>query len=153
MRYRGRITEWKDDKGFGFVTPDGGIPRVFVHIKSFSNRRRRPLGNEAVSYELKSDGLAQGFAGVFLLIVAAAVAAGKLPVLVLFVVLVASCVTFLAYVFDKAAAMRGRWRTHENTLHLLSLAGGWPGAMLAQRWARHKTQKRAFNRCIARRSH
>mgnify|MGYP003575355255 CR=1 FL=1 len=24
MRYQGKITEWKDDQGFGFVTPNGG---------------------------------------------------------------------------------------------------------------------------------
>lgn len=41
MRYQGKITDWKDDKGFGFVTPNGGGPRVFVHIKSFSSRQRR----------------------------------------------------------------------------------------------------------------
>jgi uncharacterized membrane protein YsdA (DUF1294 family) len=29
-------------------------------------------------------------------------------------------------------------------LHLLSLAGGWPGALVAQRAFRHKTQKLSF---------
>ena len=24
MRYQGKITDWKDDKGFGFVMPNGG---------------------------------------------------------------------------------------------------------------------------------
>jgi len=55
VRFQGKITDWKDDKGFGFVTPNGGGPRVFVHIKSFSNRQRRPIGNELVTYELTSD--------------------------------------------------------------------------------------------------
>ena len=45
---------------------------------------------------------------------------------------------------DKAAAQAGRWRTSEATLHLLALAGGWPGALLAQHWLRHKSAKRAF---------
>jgi cold shock CspA family protein len=34
MRYQGRIGEWKDDRGFGFITPNGGGPRVFLHISS-----------------------------------------------------------------------------------------------------------------------
>jgi len=33
---------------------------------------------------------------------------------------------------DKSAAQRNAWRTPEGTLHMLSLVGGWPGAMIAQ---------------------
>ena len=57
---------------------------------------------------------------------------------------VASIVAFLAYGFDKAAARQKRWRTSESTLHLLGLAGGWPGALLAQQLLRHKTSKPSF---------
>jgi len=172
VRYQGKITDWKDDKGFGFVTPNGGGPKVFVHIKSFSNRQRRPVGNELVTYELTSDarGRPQGaniafvgdrqtppptiapgpgvgaliFAVVFLAFVAGTVAMGKLHFAVLIAYLIGSCVAYLAYVFDKAASLKGQWRTPESTLHLFSLVGGWPGAMLAQRTLRHKTQKRSF---------
>ena len=38
----------------------------------------------------------------------------------------------------------GSWRTPESTLHLFSLAGGWPGAALAQQFLRHKSAKKAF---------
>ena len=55
-----------------------------------------------------------------------------------------SVVTVFAYAFDKSAAVYGLWRTAENTLHLLSLAGGWPGALLAQQLLRHKTKKQSF---------
>lgn len=56
----------------------------------------------------------------------------------------ASLTCFGAYARDKAAARaRGR-RTPERTLLLLGLAGGWPGALLAQTWLRHKTAKAAF---------
>lgn len=55
-----------------------------------------------------------------------------------------SAVTFVAYVADKRAARRGGRRTPETRLHLLSLAGGWPGALLAQQVARHKTAKASF---------
>ena len=46
MRQQGRLTGWKDEQGFGFIEPDGGGAQVFVHIKSFTDRRRRPEGGE-----------------------------------------------------------------------------------------------------------
>lgn len=52
MRYQGRITDWNDDRGFGFISPNGGGERVFVHISAFAKGQPRPLGNEIVSYEL-----------------------------------------------------------------------------------------------------
>ena len=52
--------------------------------------------------------------------------------------------TFALYARDKHAARTGQWRTPENTLHLLSLLGGWPAAWVAQRVLRHKTAKRSF---------
>jgi uncharacterized membrane protein YsdA (DUF1294 family) len=50
----------------------------------------------------------------------------------------------MTYAFDKAAALRGEHRVPEATMHLLSVAGGWPGALLAQVAYRHKTVKRSF---------
>ena len=55
MRYQGRIGEWKDDRGFGFVTPNSGGPRVFLHISSFSARGHRPSVGSLVTYELVTD--------------------------------------------------------------------------------------------------
>jgi uncharacterized membrane protein YsdA (DUF1294 family)/cold shock CspA family protein len=63
---------------------------------------------------------------------------------ILFAYVGVSVVAFVAYGLDKAAALSGRWRTSENTLHLLSVAGGWPGALLAQQVLRHKTSKQSF---------
>ena len=50
----------------------------------------------------------------------------------------------MLYGRDKAAARGGLWRTPEITLHLVSVAGGWPGALIAQRVFRHKTRKQPF---------
>ncbi len=55
-----------------------------------------------------------------------------------------SGVTFIAYALDKRAAVRGARRTPERSLHLMELAGGWPGALLAQRTLRHKTRKTSY---------
>lgn len=57
-----------------------------------------------------------------------------------------SIITFVVYAMDKSAATRGNWRTKESTLHLLALAGGWPGALLAQQLLRHKSAKASFRR-------
>jgi uncharacterized membrane protein YsdA (DUF1294 family) len=58
--------------------------------------------------------------------------------------LLASAACFIAYAMDKSAARGGRWRTAENTLLLMGLACGWPGAALAQQWLRHKSAKASF---------
>lgn len=57
----------------------------------------------------------------------------------------ASALTFLAYALDASAARRRAWRTSsEKTLHMLALAGGWPGALMAQQVLRHKSSKAEF---------
>ena len=55
MRQEGRIIRWNDDKGFGFITPAGGGDPVFVHVKAFVRRDKRPAANEVVTYELQYD--------------------------------------------------------------------------------------------------
>ena len=55
-----------------------------------------------------------------------------------------SLVAFLLYWSDKRKARAEQWRTPENVLHALELAGGWPGALLAQQVFRHKTRKVSF---------
>lgn len=176
MRYQGRLSDWKDDKGFGFVTPHGGGQRAFVHIKSFSKRQRRPLGNEIVTYEVVFDGMGRAqaeniaFVGeqrtpsagarrgaplltgglffMFALFVAVVVGAGKAPLALPLVYLGASVITFIAYLIDKSAAQAKRWRTPESTLHLCALACGWPGALAAQYLLRHKSKKASFLRAF-----
>ncbi|MBJ2159270.1 DUF1294 domain-containing protein [Variovorax sp. IB41] len=79
-------------------------------------------------------------------LIGAAVWSGRLPLLVFGVVPGLSLLAFFAYALDKNAAQTGRWRTKESTLHLLALAGGWPGAWAGQRLLRHKSSKQGFLR-------
>ena len=170
MRHQGKITTWKDDKGFGFITPNGGGEPVFLHVSSLANRQRRPEGNELVSYELAADAKgrpqakavafvgehAEGraapgrsalpplFAAGFFVLLGVLAWLGLLPLAVLGLYAAASVVAFLAYGHDKSAAVRDVWRVKENTLHLFSLLGGWPGALAAQRLFRHKSSKASF---------
>ena len=60
----------------------------------------------------------------------------------------ASLITFAAYGIDKSAARRSAARISEQTLLLLGLVGGWPGAIAAQQLFRHKTRKRSFRRAF-----
>ncbi|GLX14373.1 hypothetical protein Pstr01_26120 [Pseudomonas straminea] len=57
---------------------------------------------------------------------------------------VVSVLCFFLYWHDKNSAQQGRQRTPENTLHLVELAGGWPGALVAQQAFRHKTRKASY---------
>lgn len=170
MRFKGRITQWKDDKGFGFIAPAEGGAQVFVHIKDLQRRDRRPAVGDVVTYESTrgSDGRVRAtrvvfsgerpreskpatanaavtvFAGLFLLAVLGLEVMGRLKIMLLAIYLVASLVAFGAYAWDKASAQAGRWRTTENTLLLMGLVGGWPGAAFAQQVFRHKSRKASF---------
>lgn len=171
MQYQGRITNWKDDRGFGFITPRGGGAQVFVHINSFTNRSQRPNGNELVIYKIKIDeqGRPQAqevqfvidraskqsvniaqllgsslISATFIVTVAILTVAGMLPNAVLILYLLASAATFLAYLWDKVSAQSNAWRTPEDTLHFLGLVGGWPGALVARHVFRHKSNKQSF---------
>jgi uncharacterized membrane protein YsdA (DUF1294 family)/cold shock CspA family protein len=170
MRYQGKITTWKDDQGFGFITPNGGGKDIFIHFKSFTNSRKRPIGNELVSYQVATD--AKGrlnaaevlyvgdsndrpitigksaypvyFALIFLTLMCFAVFLKTMPLYILVFYASTSLLTFILYSADKRAAKNGTQRTPESTLQLLSLAGGWPGGLFAQRIFRHKSTKKSF---------
>lgn len=55
MRLVGRISDWIDDKGYGFVVPHDGGMRAFVHVKAFQGGSRRPVEGDLISYETAKD--------------------------------------------------------------------------------------------------
>lgn len=170
MKVKGKITSWKDDKGFGFISPNNGGKQIFIHIKAFNSRKKTPSANQIVTYSISADKHGrpcaddvsrvgdvlpknkkkkrQAFAVfipfLFIVIVAFSVFSNKVAFLVLPFYLVISLLTFALYAFDKSAAKNGSWRTQESTLHFFALAGGWPGAMIAQQTLRHKSKKQSF---------
>lgn len=81
---------------------------------------------------------------LFLLVYAAVAWHTRIPPWWPWVYLMASALAYVAYAVDKAAARHGQWRTPEAALHAIGLAGGWPGALIAQQRLRHKTSKSRF---------
>ncbi|WP_284448449.1 DUF1294 domain-containing protein [Pseudoxanthomonas mexicana] len=181
MERLGKVSEWNDDRGFGFIAAlDGEPARVFFHVRDYRLDGRRPEVGELVKFsaQRQADGkwraqavrrtvpasrsakpVAPARAAArrpgsaltgavatlaYALLIAWAIHAGRLPLEVVFVPLVLSVITFVVYALDKHAAQTGRWRTPESTLHLLELAGGWPGAWIAQQTLRHKSRKPGY---------
>jgi len=170
LRYSGRIVNWNDTGGYGFVMHNDQGSRAFVHLKSFTSLPKRPANGDRISYALQRDHLGRlnatritftdvpqyGIrtlwklpareiaAAIFLASLAGGSALGEVSYLLLLGYCVMSVLTFLVYGTDKYQAVNQLWRTQEATLHLLSLAGGWPGALFAQGIFHHKSKKQSF---------
>jgi uncharacterized membrane protein YsdA (DUF1294 family)/cold shock CspA family protein len=170
MRLKGKLIKWNDEKAFGFIVPNGGGDHVFIHKSAFSNRQRTPQIKDIITFSITKD--KQGrycadeatFSGeklkkkqarnvskfsiylsvIFLVLMMAALVIGRMPINLVLLYLGGSTLTFILYAYDKSKAKRGAWRTPESTLHLFALAGGWPGAAIAQQTLRHKSQKKEF---------
>jgi uncharacterized membrane protein YsdA (DUF1294 family)/cold shock CspA family protein len=170
MRIKGTLKSWNDDRGFGFIAPIQGDQEIFVHIKAFGPRRSRPQVNEVLWFEVevgpqgkkraknvdvvrrsaRSEPPAQSgsvslvaIPGFVLLYVVVGIL-WQPPLVLLAIYVGVSAATFFTYAKDKSASQQGAWRTPEATLHLLSFAGGWPGALIAQQILRHKSAKSEF---------
>ncbi len=170
MRYQGRLSDWNDEKGYGFVAPNGGGDKAFVHIKAFAGTSRRPVTGDIVTYSVTRDAhgrlqatairfavkaktldnratpgwLGPTFAALFVSMLISAALTEKIAMSLLVIYAAMSAIAFIAYGLDKSAAAAERQRTPEATLHLLGLLCGWPGALLAQRVFKHKLRKREF---------
>lgn len=182
VRYQGKITEWNDDRGFGFVTTNGSGERHFFHISELQGSTQRPEAGKVVTYEIitpagkkscavkvRYPGTTQparkttkgrpwgwtpdaAIAGAQVAVPLWLVASEKLPALTLAFIVGMSIVAFVMYNIDKRRAehnaarppesnQRNARRIPESNLQLVGLAGGWLGALSAQRLFRHKSSK------------
>ena len=55
MRFKGKIKLWKDDKGYGFISPFDEGADVFLHVSAFQNKGRKPKQGDIVTYETVID--------------------------------------------------------------------------------------------------
>ena len=171
MKFKGKLTNWNDSKGFGFVTPIDGGESSFVHIKSFKKNSRRPVEGDLIIYKQLKDNngkfkainikivnngelklntppkyhkLGTIISYSFSAILILLFLLNKLPIEILYFYAGINILSFISYSIDKAAAKNNRWRTPESQLHLISLFGGWVGAFFAQDKLRHKSSKKEF---------
>ena len=170
MSNKGKIITWNDEKGFGFVKPLKDQAQIFIHISAFNDRKLRPDINQKVTYELsvdkqgrksaikiartsdrkiktkkgKNSAVSMIISITFLIIISCIIFIKQASFLILYAYIIISLVSFLIYGWDKSAAKKNHWRTPENHLHFLSLIGGWPGALIAQNFFRHKSKKQPF---------
>ncbi len=167
MPTKGKVISWNDSKGFGFISPIPKGKQIFIHINAFSNSNSRPQIGDNITYSVGSD--KQGrpcvikatlgdeklqqntnsltsiiTAVLFLFMVAISVLKYNISPIIFILYLGLSILTYFTYERDKSASAIGTWRTSENFLHLLALAGGWPGALVAQQRLRHKSKKQPF---------
>ena len=170
MKKKGKITTWNDDKGFGFITIVKNKQQVFVHISSFKKKDIRPIKDDMVTFTLSNDKDGRSSAkdvilfsnrvsqtksnsiNLFLLSIIIGFMAflvyftllGNLPIIVIGAYIIMGIITYWVYVEDKSRATNSEYRISENFLHLLSLLGGWMGAIIVQQKIRHKNKKISF---------
>ncbi|HEX3679303.1 MAG TPA: cold shock and DUF1294 domain-containing protein [Galbitalea sp.] len=175
-RHQGTLASWNRERGFGFIAPSDGGDQIFVHVRALPYGADIPAIGSRLSYEVEvtPDGKTRSryvrlegppviqnrrtmrasimsFVPIPLFIVIYIVDAvfWHPPYWVLFVYLGTSLLCIAIYAADKSAAVQGRWRVSESALLLLGIAGGWPGAIIAQQLLRHKTRKRSFQEAFA----
>jgi cold shock CspA family protein len=51
----GTLAQWNDERGFGFIEPRTGGPRVFVHVSAFPRDGRRPAVGERLQFRIAID--------------------------------------------------------------------------------------------------
>ncbi len=174
MRFEGTLTTWNDDRGFGYLESTQGGEPIFVHVSAWPKPSGRPQLKQVVSFEIEigpkgkrarniqliqsrrtarqSERASRGQYGIATLFALSAffvfywvvTILWQPPIWVAALYILVSAVTFMVYAADKFAASSGARRTPEGTLHLLAFAGGWPGALLAQQFLRHKSTKHEF---------
>ena len=172
-RLEGALESWNVHKGYGFISLPLGRKSVFVHIRAFEGLEHAPRVGQVFSFEplIMDDGRMRGQHVQLVkdapdLVARSRSAAGPIVGSLVFAIFVIeyvllailypmplwpvaayailSFLTFLLYAEDKSKAQKGRWRVAESSLQVISLFGGWPGAILAQQLLRHKTRKRGF---------
>lgn len=172
-RQEGHLSGWNEARGFGFLKPVAGGPDAFAHVRAFAKDDRHIEEGHLYSYVAETDQTGRVRAADIRPVRPALLRPSLLAKLLtrsprllvipafLFIALAVSMVTevsagwflvygiastacFIGYALDKRAAENNQWRVSETILLMIGLAGGWPGAIIAQELFRHKTKKLSF---------
>jgi len=173
-RLRGKLVDWNDARGFGFILDEDGR-RYFVHITSIARIATRPRVGDTVQFVPRMGSRRRLEAKLVTIdganpvswrshntsekrdpdwqVVLAITLIGLLAYLIWrdpsavalsVLYLAVGAVSFYLYVADKQAAEAQAWRVSESALHSIDLAFGIIGGLLAQALFRHKTRKTSF---------
>jgi uncharacterized membrane protein YsdA (DUF1294 family)/cold shock CspA family protein len=158
----GIVTNFNEEKGYGFIRSDEAQEDIFIHISKLKNASSLEQGQE-VEFQVKKTnrGLSAinvvagskqkspyfifGLISAILIAVTGGFLYFKQQIHPLIAYLIAiNLTTFLLYGYDKWISSGEALRVPEYNLHALALLGGSPAGLLAQKFFRHKTIKGSF---------
>lgn len=64
---KGQLTQWKDDRGFGFIQPVDGSQEIFLHISELKDATRRPKVGDTIYYYVVTEGTKVRASNAFIL--------------------------------------------------------------------------------------
>ncbi|CAA6812124.1 MAG: Unknown protein [uncultured Sulfurovum sp.] len=157
---QGYIVYFNETKGYGFIGSGEYEENIFVHISEVKNNKILTQG-QAVEFNIEktkkglsalnviagkkqsSPYLIFGLISLFTIIPIFVYASQHMQVLIAYLLAI-NISTFSLYGYDKYISSSEKLRVPELNLQTLSLLGGSPAALLAQKFFRHKTIKGSF---------
>jgi len=157
----GIVVKFDEQRGFGFIRSEALSQDIFVHIQDIPEQKPLSVGQQVFFETKQTDkGLAATkvspgikrispffLYGIMAFIITITttifLAYEGLHVVIAYLISI-NLATFLFYGYDKLIAGSSLLRVPEWVLHSLSIGGGSPTGLIAQKVFRHKTIKGSF---------